>query len=154
MTARREMTLSIALVVVGALVTLLAGGKVHHTGGAVPTSGGRSGASALGLVSLAGGAALLLVGRWARRVLGLLLSLAGLGIVVWAVAEGSSSGWTALAIAGGGGVSAGGAVALTRCGRWPAPGRRFAAGAPGQAESRRPARDTWEALDRGEDPTA
>ncbi|RIV38492.1 Trp biosynthesis protein [Micromonospora radicis] len=132
---------------------------------------GRTGAqllpwlSALALVGLAGGGAVLATRGRLRRVLGGLLALLGLtvaaggvyglvadfgGRVVWH--------WPALCLFGGLLVAAGGLLTALRGQRWPAMGARY------ERRSRRPVEpggpiqgagtaDAWEALDRGEDPT-
>ena len=99
---------------------------------------------ALGLAVLAGcGAALLLRPR-ARSVLAGVMTLLGLGVVVL----GASQADVPVAIAGVA-VTTAAAVATVRSTRWPPPDR-----AARSDRHREPApRDTWEALDRGEDPT-
>nr|WP_240955506.1 Trp biosynthesis-associated membrane protein [Micromonospora sp. HNM0581] len=121
---------------------------------------------ALSLVGLAGGGAVLATRGRVRRVLGGLLVILGLtlaagggygllgnlgDLVTWA--------WPALVLLGGILTAAGGALTLLRGHRWPAMGTRY---------ERRPAQsaggggpivgagtvEAWEALDRGEDPTA
>jgi len=102
----------------------------------------------VGLVALAGtGAALLLQPR-PRRLLAALLAVVGL--VTGGVAAASVE-W--LVTAGGLLLAGAGAVAAARSGRWPAPrrGDRDRAREPAGSDS---PRDTWAALDRGEDPTA
>jgi hypothetical protein len=101
---------------------------------------------ALGLVALAGVGAALLLTPGPRRVVSGVLLLVG-AVTVGAVLAGAGDqsllpGAALLALAAG--------VAVARSGRWPPPRR-------GERErgAREPTdRDTWAALDRGEDPTA
>jgi hypothetical protein len=113
----------------------------------------------VGLVALAGtGAALLLQPR-PRRLTAAVLAVVGLAT---AVAGATSAGW--LLAVGGALLAGAGAVAAVRSARWPAPrgGDRDRAqrptGTDGEPADRdtaaRSNRDTWAALDRGEDPTA
>jgi hypothetical protein len=100
----------------------------------------------VGLVALAGVGAALLLSPWPRRVVaGVLLLVAS--VTVGAVLTGAGErsllpGATLLAAAA--------AVAVVRSGGWPRPRR-----GPRDRTEREPSdRDTWAALDRGEDPTA
>jgi Tryptophan-associated transmembrane protein (Trp_oprn_chp) len=129
----------------------------------------------LALVALAGTGALLATHGWVRRVLGGLLALAGAGIVAGSIAGragldvGRASGaWPILCAVGGAIVVAGGVTAARLGHRWPgmssryerrpAPARETKPGGPSSAAatSLEPAdhRAAWEALDRGDDPTA
>jgi hypothetical protein len=165
------MTAALAAIAGGALVALavaaqprmstgVAGEKV--TGADTPVAG------ALGLVALAGVAAVLLVRTRTRRALGALLVAVAIGIVAaylrpadgltyTVFAAGDAAGvdvgrslWAWLGVAGGVVAGLGSLAVAARAGRWPEPRRRFEAPAPG-----RPPRpeDPWDALDRGEDPT-
>ncbi len=134
------------------------------------------GVRALGLVALAGVIAVPATRRWGRAVVGGLLALVGAGVVVAAVgvladlagaaqdtaavreagaAGGSTTGtlWPYACALGGLVVLAAGLVVAVRGRGWAALGRRYDAPA---AQAVRPAgeRDIWEALDRGDDPTA
>lgn len=164
------MGITLGAIAVGALVALvvatqprmstgLAGEQV--TGADTPVAG------ALSLVALAGVAAVLLVRNRARRAVGALMAVVGVGIVAaylapadaltftgFAAGDGTAvevgrSVWAWLGVAGGV-VAVLAALAVTaRAGRWPEPRRRFETVAPvGQRSD-----DPWEALDRGEDPT-
>jgi hypothetical protein len=100
----------------------------------------------LGLVALAGVGAALLLGPGPRRLVSGVLLLVGLVTVVAVIAgAGHRSllpGAVLLALAAG--------AAVTRSGRWPPPRR-----GERDRSAREPTdRDTWAALDRGEDPTA
>lgn len=134
------------------------------------------GVRALGLVALAGVVAIPASRRWGRPVVGVVLLLAGAGTVAAALlgdlpgaaltsdvvreaggAQGESAqltAWPALCALGGALVAAAGLLVAIRGRRWASLGRRYEppaarADAPAPAE-----RDLWEALDRGEDPTA
>jgi hypothetical protein len=144
------MALALGLVVLGAAVVLVGAGRSSGAPPGVPgapgTSAGTGAATALALVALAGAGAALLVRRWARTVLGVVL----LGVAAATVASGlSPTRWAALV--GGVLIGLGSLAFAVRAHRWPQPRRRY------EPPTRRPAstpRDTWDALDRGEDPTA
>ncbi|MFS8522148.1 MAG: Trp biosynthesis-associated membrane protein [Micromonosporaceae bacterium] len=138
----------------------------------------------LAWAALAAAAALPAVRGHARRGLGGLLAVAGAAMAVAAgvagVRAGSPAGWPALATVGAAAVAAAGGLALTASGDWPALGARYERrgaappdrGATAPDGLNRTARDghggsapdggtfagrerqLWEALDRGEDPTA
>jgi uncharacterized membrane protein (TIGR02234 family) len=139
----------------------------------------------LALVALAGTGALLATSGWARRAVGLLLALAGAGIVTGAIlgragldpgsAGAAGTTWPILCALGGLIVLAGGATAARLGHRWPRmsarydrkpvpPPRAEMPAAAAQAEQPAPPsvhstsvadhRAAWDALDRGDDPTA
>ena len=134
----------------------------------------------LAVVALAGTGALLATAGWVRRVLGVLLSLAGLGIVAGAIAgragldPGSARGgtmWPILCAIGGVIIVTGGVTAARQGHRWPGMSARYdrkpvpppraepdspTAGKPRDKSSAVVAdhRAAWDALDRGDDPTA
>ncbi|MFC8299698.1 Trp biosynthesis-associated membrane protein [Micromonospora orduensis] len=147
-----------------------------------PVRDARSGAAllpwlpALALVTLAGGGALLATRGRVRRLLGGLLGVLGL-----AVAAGGGYGlvadldgavsrqWPAICLLGGLLAAVGGGWTALRGGGWPAMGARYerpsrtvadsapaAAGPEGSSAPMAGRRTTeaWDALDRGEDPTA
>jgi hypothetical protein len=151
-TARAERAVAFGLVVLGAAVVLLGSGRSSGAGTpGVPaaTGSGRSdGAAALALVALAGAGAALIVRTGARRLLGVALVLVAVAMVGVGV---DGSRWAP--VAGGALVAVGALVITLRAGRWPAPQDRFdrAAGPAGPASG---PREAWDALDRGEDPTA
>jgi len=122
---RREAAAVLVLVAVGSLLLLLT-------------------EPATGLAALAGVGAATLVGPRARIVVAAAVCLLGLAVVWLGLARSD----VVLAV-GGALVAVAGAAAAVRVRRWPAP-RREAAAPQGDLT----ARDTWEALDRGEDPTA
>lgn len=133
------------------------------------------GLRALGLLGLAGVPALAASRGRGRRVVGLVVLLTGAGAVavtarlvaaglgdralltaaVRDAGEGatSSTAWPYVTVLGGLLLLASGLLVMLRGPRWAALGRRYDAPAP---PPERPVgeRDLWEALDRGEDPTA
>ncbi|MFF5292368.1 Trp biosynthesis-associated membrane protein [Paractinoplanes globisporus] len=135
----------------------------------------------LALVALAGTGALLATSGWARRAVGVLLALAGAGIVTGAIlgragldpgsAGAAGTTWPILCALGGLIVLAGGATAARLGHRWPRMSARYDRKPvpPPRAETPTPAaaeqpkahsttvadhRAAWDALDRGDDPTA
>lgn len=135
------------------------------------------GVRALGLVALAGVVAIPATKRWGRIVVGLLLALIGVGVVAAAYGvasdlftavqdsdavrnaggvQGESTRgtvWPYVCGLGGLAVAAAGFFVAARGRRWAALGQRYEA--PAAAATRPPGeRDLWEALDRGDDPTA
>ncbi|MDG4756962.1 Trp biosynthesis-associated membrane protein [Micromonospora sp. WMMD710] len=147
-----------------------------------PVRDARSGAAlqpwlpALALVTLAGGGALLATRGRVRRLLGVLVGVLGL-----AVAAGGGYGlvadldgvvsrqWPALCLLGGLLAAVGGGWTAWRGDGWPAMGARYERPARTVTESASPAvgpagssaplagrrtTEAWDALDRGEDPTA
>ena len=131
----------------------------------------------LAVVALAGTGALLATAGWARRVLGVLLSLAGAGVVIGAVVgragldPGSATGgttWPVLCAVGGAIITVGGVTAARRGHEWPRMSARYdrkpvppprseaaplAERQPGKAPAVADHRAAWDALDRGDDPT-
>ncbi len=120
----------------------------------------------LALVALAGTGALLATHGRVRRGLGVLLALTGAGVAVGAVAGrvglnvgAAGSGGTVWPIAcalGGAIIVAGGLTAARLGHRWPAMSARYERRPPPPASPETPAdhRAAWDALDRGDDPTA
>jgi hypothetical protein len=166
-TNRGEMAMIAVVIGLGALLAIVAGGRplMAGDGTGVHVSGGSSTATALGLVALAGAGALLLVRGWGRVGIGVVVTLAGAGVVAAGLIPRKIGGfaygeqvpafhpsvWGWLTAAGGVAVMLGGLVAIWRGRRWDAPAARSESG---QRPDQVPARDTWDALDRGEDPTA
>ncbi len=126
-------------------------------------------AAALALVGLAGALALLALKRIGRTILGAFVALCGLGMIVDAVSGLTGPAlrpttasmtvqvtpvWGVLAIVGGACVLLGGLLIAVRARTWSAPqryelhpaDRKVTAGVSTDAE-------TWDAMDRGEDPT-
>ena len=144
----REMAVAIGLVVVGAVVALVGGHRGSPVNPGVPTAadtGGSSASTALALVALAAAGAALLVRNRARIVLGVVLALDAAALVLVGV---TPTRWAALIAAVLVGLGALGIVARAR--GWPQPRGRYESG---DAERRQGRGDTWDALDRGEDPT-
>jgi len=136
--------------------------------------------TALGLTALAGALALLATRGPVRRLVGVLLMAVGVGVVVNAVTARSAThaahilgekaaakglgtnavpahtaSWWLLAAAGGVVVALAGAAALARSATWPGMSSRYenAAAKPARSADAGSAKDLWDALDRGEDPT-
>ncbi|MDG4805265.1 Trp biosynthesis-associated membrane protein [Micromonospora sp. WMMD1120] len=180
---RRALTYAVLLCLAGAGLALWAatrGWSVELTARPAPlppVRGTRTGASllpwlpALAVVTLAGAGAVLATRGRVRRVLGVLL--AALGLVVaggGGYALGADLGgpvsrqWPALCLLGGLAAAVGGGWTALRGGDWPAMGARYerparvpeaatAAGSSTPLAGRRTT-EAWNALDRGEDPTA
>ena len=123
----------------------------------------------LALVALAGAGALLATRGLARRLLGGLLVLVGLGVVAGAVAGragldvgtagGGATVWPVVCVLGGLLIVLGGLWAARSGHRWPAMGARYerrpaAQPADADVDQRVDTRAAWDALDRGDDPTA
>ena len=147
---RRELALAVGLVALGAAIALLGGGRSAGTTPGVPTAPGAgtgsSGTAALALVALAGAGAVLLVRNRTRLVLGATL----VGVAAALVAVGLSPvRWHA--VLGAVPLALGGLLILLRARHWPQPRGRYDARPPRTTGT---PRDTWDALDRGEDPTA
>ena len=128
------MTLALGLVVLGAAVVLVGAGRSGDAPPGVPvapgTSSGTGAATALALVALAGVGASLLVRRWARTVLGVVL----LGVAAATISAGlTPTRWAALV--GGALMGLGGA----RHRRARARAGRSRAGATRRPPARRPA---------------
>jgi peptidoglycan/LPS O-acetylase OafA/YrhL len=162
--ARRELTVTVLLCAVGALVELLAAGrpwaKVH---GAVATTSysGNHVAQAvrpLALVALAGAAALLATRRWGRIAVGILIVAAGAGTAVAAVVATDPPGsvhlpaWRIVTVIAAVPVVLAGGAAAARGYRWSVMSARY--DAPGARQRvQDPDVALWDALDRGDDPT-
>jgi uncharacterized membrane protein (TIGR02234 family) len=144
----------------------------------------------LALVALAGTGALLATSGWARRVLGIVLALAGAGVVIGAIAGrvgldpgaagAAGTAWPILCAAGGLIIVAGGVTTARHGHEWPGMSARYDRNPvpPPRTDDDRPApiagngsasaaaddrsapvaavdnRAAWDALDRGDDPTA
>jgi uncharacterized membrane protein (TIGR02234 family) len=137
-----------------------------------------------GFIALAAVVALYATGRIGRRLIGLVLIAVGAVVIVtvvvravdlaesataWAgessavdgtVVDAGTSPWPLIGLALGGAVIAVvGAWSTARGAQWPTMGRRYERAAAGPASNRGSARragarEAWDALDRGEDPTA
>jgi uncharacterized membrane protein (TIGR02234 family) len=153
-----------------------AGGQAAAAPLAVKLSGGdlTPAVNALGLLGLAATVALVATRGIGRRLVGVLLAAAGVGVMVYAARIGADPGPTVraaqhvvalapsghprvgpirltvapwAALVGGLAFAGAGMVAAVFGPRWPAMGGRY------QTRSRRPL-DAWEAIERGQDPTA
>ncbi|KUL24867.1 Trp biosynthesis-associated membrane protein [Actinoplanes awajinensis] len=181
---RRSHLAAIAACLAGAGLTLYAVTRtwsltVEHRAGLTDLSSARTGADAqpwligLAVVALAGAGALLATRGLARRVLGGLLTLAGIGVMAGAILArtGTDAGeagagavfWLVAAVLGGAAITLGGVLAARHGHRWAAMSARYdrpAAPAPvttrPESAELAPAdnRAAWDALDRGDDPTA
>lgn len=128
---------------------------------------------ALALVGLAAAGAVLATRGLGRRLVGVLLTLVGAGLVAGGgyggfgpASDEISVGWPVLCAVGGLLATAAGVVTAVRGAGWPVMGARYeragrgggqttvgpAPEAPGRVEGRRTTA-AWDALDRGEDPT-
>ncbi|MGR6321068.1 Trp biosynthesis-associated membrane protein [Micromonospora soli] len=175
---RRELTYAVLLCLAGAGLALWAVTRTWSVeltarGSLPPARHARTGVdllpwvSALALVGLAGGGAVLATRGRVRRLLGGLLALVGLAVaagggygLTGSFEGGVSRQWPALVLAGGLVAAVGGALTAVRGAGWPAMGARYerparSAAPPGadRPAVERGTRDAWEALDRGEDPT-
>jgi hypothetical protein len=101
--------------------------------------------AALALVAVAGAGAAFLVRTWARVLIGLVLVVVAAAMIGTGLAP---IRWAQLA--GGSLIAIGGLAMVLRARRWPRPRSRY--DAPARKAGGTP-RDTWDALDRGEDPT-
>ena len=141
-----------------------------------------AGTGALALVALAGlGAVLATVGPW-RRAVGVLVAVAGAGVLAQAllagagidadvredaadtsasadqravdeaIEQGDTGAWRWAAAAGGAGTAGAGVLTVLHAGRWPTIGRRYEAPVT-TAGASRDETDLWRSLDRGDDPT-
>ncbi|MFS8477763.1 MAG: Trp biosynthesis-associated membrane protein [Micromonosporaceae bacterium] len=169
MSSRREFTLVVLGCLAGAGLALFAATRAWAVEVTLrpaplpPLHTPRTGAAllpwlpALAVVALAGAGALPATRRAGRTAVGVLLLAAGLGIVAgggFGLAGDGSAVWPGLCLGGGVAVTAAAAGAVLRGRRWPAMGGRYER--PGRATRSRPrtASELWDALDRGEDPTA
>jgi Tryptophan-associated transmembrane protein (Trp_oprn_chp) len=179
MTARRALAFAVAGCALGAAVALLAATRtwtVQETRQSAPPAvlrTPRTGSAlepwlaALALVALAGAGALLATWGRSRALVGVLLVLAGAGVLAGGVrglvaVAGVTAAWPVLAVAGALMICGGGGWAALRGRHWPAMGSRYERpGVPRTPAEDRPQRGgpsasdvaMWDALDRGEDPT-
>jgi hypothetical protein len=160
-TGRRGLGIAVAACMLGSALAWFAATRTWETvvTDAGPVGGGeRTGAavfpglSALALVGLAGAGALVATRGLGRRVVGVLLALAGLALTgAGLIGLGhAQTAWPVLCAAGGLLVIAGGLATVARGHRWPGMGTRYERAARTRREG---PRDAWDALDRGEDPT-
>lgn len=182
MSPRRQYALALGLLLLGALLVLVAAGRPWASAEVATTTGSTaartlrvhgsdvSGAlPALAVLALAGIAGVVATRGRVRQAVGVLLVLAGAGVVVVTLtsslgaaldeaartasgvtsaraSDASTTAWRWAALLGGVLVATAGALTVAGGRRWPALGGRY---------ERRvdPALDAWAALDRGIDPT-
>lgn len=155
----RELALAALLLAAGGGALVIASGQAWGTteatllaGVTAPTDVAVTGAQAVaalpavGLAALAGAPGIAALRGWGRVVAGAFLAAAGLATAV-AIASWGTGAWPLAALAGALAVAVGGALTAARGRSWPGLGARYERP---QAAPRTP----WEALDRGEDPTA
>jgi hypothetical protein len=163
---RREPAVALLLIGLGAAITLVAAGRPRVSApGATVTGADTPAATALAVVALAGAGALLLARSRLRVVIGVLLAAVSVSLVVLFLSSPGDVGsftyaaappglarsaWAWLGVAGAVVLGLGALAVVLRARRWPEPRNRYDA----SAGSRGRVRDPWEALDRGEDPTA
>jgi hypothetical protein len=180
-TERRELAIVVIVTAAAAGLVLYAASRswsvdlVARPAPLPPATAARSGSSlvpalpALALVALAAAGALLATRGRGRFLVGLLIAGTGLGVVVaslvaLAQAAGAGVAWAWACVLGGAVMAAVGGVVLRRGQAWPSLGTRYdravtrELGRDGEVADRRaqPLGDTevWDAIDRGEDPTA
>ncbi|AEV82701.1 hypothetical protein ACWT_1682 [Actinoplanes sp. SE50] len=174
--SRRSHAASVLGCLAGAGLTLYAVTRtwsltVEHRPGLSDLSTGRTGADdqpwliGLAVVALAGAGALLATRGVARRALGVLLAAAGAGIAAGALlaragmpvgaAGAGAVVWAVTAVLGGLVVAAGGVLAARHGHEWAAMSARYERKPQVSAVSAPDGnRAVWDALDRGDDPTA
>lgn len=168
-TGRRGLTVTALATAVASAVVLFAATRdwdaimTHQVSPLPPTTEYRTGTDmspwlpALGAVGLAGAGALLATRGRLRTVVGGLLALSGLGIVgavIETLQHRIDAGWPALTIVAAVVVVVAGAVTVRDSGTWPEMGARYERPQAGTGTAKAPQTELWDALDRGEDPTA
>lgn len=169
MNGRRGLTVTTLATVVASAVVLFAATRdwdaimTHQVSPLPPMTTYRTGTEmspwlpALGAVGLAGAGALLATGGRLRTVVGGLLALAGIGIigaVIETLQHRIDAGWPVLTMAAAAVVTAAGAVTIRYSDTWPEMGARYERPQAGPSAPKAPQTELWDALDRGEDPTA
>jgi hypothetical protein len=161
MSPRREYTAVLSLLLGAGVLGLVASGAVWRQDAARPpfavlpeaVTGVQAAPEvrAAALVALAGSLAVLATGRRGRLVVGVLVAGAGAAGAVGAAGSlaAATTWWPAVALGSSTLLVLAGSALAVRGGQWPTPGARYDRGAP-RVEG---PRSTWEALDRGEDPT-
>jgi hypothetical protein len=158
--ARRELTVTVLLCAVGAVVELLAVGRPWAKVAARTYTGSNVAGAVrpLALVALAGTAALLATRRWGRIAVGVLLVAAGAGTAVAAATASYPpgahhlEGWRIVTIVAAVPVAVSGLASAARGYRWSVMSARY--DAPGARQRvQDPDVALWDALDRGDDPT-
>lgn len=108
-------------------------------------------ATAAAWIGFAGIAGIIATRSWGRIVVGVIVAVAALAGIVSAIAAWTMP-WAPIAVAGLALTGSAGVLTVLRGARWPGLGSRYERSAP-QAQGADD-RATWDALDRGEDPTA
>jgi hypothetical protein len=156
---RRELTLVVLATAAAAALTLWAVSRTWSME-TIPrpapfpaeraVSGGPAWLTACGLVALAAAGALVAARGFGRRLVGVLLAMMGIGVAVSGgvgLVTGKVVAGPLVAILAGLVLTACGGLAAVRERKWPVMGARYERSVPNK-------RDIWDALDRGEDPTA
>ena len=177
MTPRREMVATLVALAASSALLLLAVGRTWVRTAAEPSrleaarslsgSGLEPGLTALGVVGLAGVVAVLATRGPLRLVVGAVIVLAGTGaaaLAATAAPAGASSvsGWRVVAVLAAVLIAGSGLLTCVRGRRWPSMSARYdapggasaATEAEGGAAEDRSDRAMWDAVERGEDPTA
>jgi hypothetical protein len=169
MTGRRGLTVTVLATAIASAVVLFAASRhwdsimTHQVSPLPPTTDHRTGSQlspwlpALGAVGLAGAGALLATGGRLRTVVGGLLALAGIGVigaVIEALRHGIGVGWPVLTLVAAAVVAAAGALTIRYSDTWPQMSARYERPQAGATTAKAPQTQLWDALDRGEDPTA
>ena len=111
-------------------------------------------ANAAGWAALAGVLAVIATKSWGRAIIGVILAVAGLVTLIASIcARPESSLWWLAAAVGGILVMASGLNVAIHGRSWPGLSRRYETAGPAGASPRKPL-TPWEAMDRGQDPTA
>jgi LPXTG-motif cell wall-anchored protein len=165
-TGRKGLTVTTLATAVASAVVLFAATRdwdavmTHQVSPLPPMTDYRTGTEmspwlpALGAVGLAGAGALLATRGKLRVVVGGLLALAGIGIigaVIETLQHRIDVGWPVLTLAAAAVVVAAGALTIRYSDTWPEMGARYERPNSGV---KAPQTQLWDALDRGEDPTA
>ncbi|MEV4508977.1 Trp biosynthesis-associated membrane protein [Dactylosporangium sp. NPDC049525] len=172
MKGRRGLTVTALATALASAVVLFAATRnwdaimTHQVSPLPPTTKYRTGSEmspwlpALGAVGLAGAGALLATRGRLRTVVGGLLAVAGIGIigaVIEALRHRIGVGWPVLTIVAAAVVVAAGALTIRYSDTWPEMSARYdrpQAGHTDKTTTKAPQTELWDALDRGEDPTA
>ncbi|OLF16127.1 Trp biosynthesis-associated membrane protein [Actinophytocola xanthii] len=134
------------------MVVVLLLGAAAALWGATRLDGGPGSGTGLALLALAGAGGVVAVGGWARRVVGVVVVLAGL-LAGWQALGSPGAGigrWTALL--GAVLLVLAGALVVRWAGELPTLGARYRAVAPAGG-SGDPDKDLWDGLSQGRDPT-
>jgi uncharacterized membrane protein (TIGR02234 family) len=181
MTGRRGLLISLALLVVGAIALWLASNRVWASATVTSITGAKThvevrghdvapAMAALGLAALALVAAVLATRRWARRIVGVVAVIVGGAVIAVGVAAAQDtsrklsamafgvervpdpglSAWAVVTVLAGVAITFAGAATVVVGARWASLSARYDA----PAGARDDPATTWDALDRGEDPTA